>query len=139
MYSKILAPVDMAHVDKLEKALQTTADLAKMYAAPVAYVGVTSPQPGPAAHTPEEFEQKLEAFAARQTAAHGHASEAHMVVAHDPAADLDHVLIDAVDEVGADLVVMASHVPGVANYVWPTHGGQVAGHAKASVFVVRPE
>jgi len=139
MYTKILTPVDLAHVDKLEKALQTTADLAKMYAAPVAYVGVTSPQPGPVAHTPEAFEQKLEAFAARQTEAHGHTSEAHMVVAHDPAVDLNHALIEAVDDVGADLVVMASHVPGVANYVWPTHGGQVAGHAKASVFVVRPE
>ena len=139
MYSKILVPVDLAHADKLEKALQTAADLAKKYAAPVAYVGVTSPQPGPVAHTPEEFGQKLETFAARQTAANGHVAEAHMVVAHDPAVDLNKVLIDAIDEVGADLVVMASHVPGVADYIWPSHGGQVAGHAKASVFVVRPE
>jgi hypothetical protein len=33
---------------------------------------------------------------------------------------------------------MASHVPGLTEYVWPSNGGKLAGHAKASVFVVRP-
>jgi len=42
-----------------------------------------------------------------------------------------------VEEAGADLVVMASHVPNVTDYIWPSHGGWVAEHSDASVFVVR--
>ena len=38
---------------------------------------------------------------------------------------------------GADLVVMQSHVPGLMDYIWPSNGGKVAGHAKCSVLVVR--
>jgi nucleotide-binding universal stress UspA family protein len=39
--------------------------------------------------------------------------------------------------VGADLVVMATHLPGVSDYIWAGHGAHVAAHSKASVFLVR--
>ncbi|MGD8310649.1 MAG: hypothetical protein PVG98_14530 [Chromatiales bacterium] len=45
--------------------------------------------------------------------------------------------MEAVDDIGADLVVMASHIPDVVDYIWPSNGGKVAGHSDASVFVVR--
>ena len=38
---------------------------------------------------------------------------------------------------GADLVVMATHVPNLTDYIWASHGGHLASHAKASVFLVR--
>jgi nucleotide-binding universal stress UspA family protein len=31
MYSRIMVPVDLAHIERLEKALATAADLAKHY------------------------------------------------------------------------------------------------------------
>ena len=39
--------------------------------------------------------------------------------------------------VGADLVIMASHVPGMLEHIFSSHGGYIAQHAKVSVFVVR--
>jgi nucleotide-binding universal stress UspA family protein len=53
--------------------------------------------------------------------------------------DVDKVLLStAVVESGAvDLVVMQSHVPGISDYLWGSHGGHLAAHADISVFVVR--
>ena len=46
-------------------------------------------------------------------------------------------MLKAIVNTGPDLVVIASHVPNVLDYVWPSNGGKVAERAKCSVFVVR--
>ena len=112
MYKIIMIPVDLEHSATLEKALATGADLAKHYHAELYAVGVTHAAPGAVAHNPSEYAQKLEAFAADQTAKYGVDFRAKAMVSHDPAADLDDTLEQAASEIGADLVVMASHVPG---------------------------
>ncbi|SEA85076.1 universal stress protein [Rubrimonas cliftonensis] len=137
MYDAIMVPVDLAHADKLDKALSVAADLAKLYAAPICYVGVTAATPGSVAHSPREYEQKLGAFARAQAEARGVEATSRALVSHDPAVDLDEALLDAVRETGADLVVMASHVPGLLDAVWPSHGGALASHASTSVMLVR--
>lgn len=137
MFSKILTPVDLAHVDRLERALQCAADLAKHYGIEVVYVGVTAETPGSLAHNPEEYAEKLGKFAAAQSELHGINGTAHSVIAHDPTTDLDDAILKSIDAIGADLVVMASHVPSITDYIWPSNGGKIAAHAKASVMVVR--
>ncbi len=137
MYKQIMVPVDLTHIDHLEKALQTAADLANHYGSPVCYVGVTPETPSPVAHNPTEFAKKLEAFADEQGSKHGHQTSAKAYASHDPAIEINDTLLKAVKETGADLVVMQSHVPNVTDYIWPSHGGSVASHTDASVFVVR--
>lgn len=140
MYKMIAVPVDLAHADRLQKAVDTAGGLAKFYGAQVTYIGVTAATPGPEGHNPTEYRTHLDAFAAEQAKAHGIGVAAHAVVSHDPAANLDRDLLGAVEAIGADLVVMASHEPGAADrfwHLWPSHGGAMATHAKASVFVVR--
>ncbi|EDM71143.1 UspA domain protein [Roseobacter sp. AzwK-3b] len=137
MFKKIMTPVDLAHQGDLQKALAVTADLAKHYGASVVFVGATSSTPSATAHTPEEYRKKLEAFAKDQSEAHGFEASADMVIAHDPTTDVDDVLLKAVRETGADIVVMQSHMPNILDYVWPSNGGKIAEHAKVSVFVVR--
>jgi nucleotide-binding universal stress UspA family protein len=137
VYTKIMAPVDLAHVDRLDKALRAAADLSNHYKIPVCYVGVTAATPGPLAHNPEEFAEKLEAFGRRQASLYGHEATTKAYTSHDPAIDLDDTLLAAVNEIGADLVVMASHIPDIVDYVWPSNGGKIASHSDASVFVVR--
>jgi nucleotide-binding universal stress UspA family protein len=132
-----MVPVDLAHKGDLDKALKTAADLASHYGVPVCYVGVTSPQPGSVAHTPEEFAKKLEGFAQDEAKKHGHEASSKSYTSHDPTVDIDDTLLKAVKETDSDLVVMASHAPNILDYVWPSNGGKVAEHAKASVFVVR--
>ena len=137
MFKQIMVPVDLEHTDQLSRSLSIAADLANHYKAPVCYVGVTQSQPSSISHNPEEFEQKLTAFAEEQTKQNGHEASARAFVGHDLVADVDDVLLKAVDETGADLVVMASHVPTLADYIWPSNGGKIAAHSKAAVFVVR--
>ncbi|MXQ07145.1 universal stress protein [Alphaproteobacteria bacterium GH1-50] len=137
MYSTIMVPVDLAHLGTLTKALSTATDLAKHYDVPVVYVGVTSAAPGPLGHTPEEYGDKLSSFAAEQANAGGIKTSSQTLVSHDPTTDVDDALLQAVKDTGADLVVMASHLPGLADYVWPSNGGKIAAHSSASVFVVR--
>lgn len=137
MYKKIMMPVDLAHPDRLEKALATSADLAAHYKIPVCFVGVTAATPGPVAHTPQEFTAKLDRFAADQAAARGIEATAKTCVSHDPAVDLEETLMKAVEEIGADLVVTGSHVPGLPEYVFASNSGYLASHAHVSVFVVR--
>ena len=139
MFSRIMAPVDLVHAERLVKALAVTADLAQHYDVPVTYVAVAAATPGPLGHNPAEFADRLAAFAAGQADAHGIAATGLALTSHDPTTDLDDTLLKAIDEIGADLVVMASHIPNVADHVWPSNGGKLAGHASASVFVVRPD
>lgn len=137
MYRTILVPVDLAHVERLDKALSTAADLARHYDATVTYVGVTEETPGPVARTPAAFGQRLDAFARDQASAHGIRATAHAIVATDPAAQINKRMLQAVHDLKADLVVMASHPPAVLDWILPSHGGYLAEHAPASVFVVR--
>ena len=137
MYQQIMVPVDLAHVERLDKALTTAANLAKHYAIPVCYVGVTATQPSAVAHTPQEYTQKLERFAAERGRQHGIDATAKAYISHDPTIDLDDTLYKAIADTGADLVVMASHVPGLPDYIWGSNAGSLAAHASVSVFVVR--
>ena len=137
MYHKIVVPVALAHVDKLVKALATAADLGKHYGASLHMVGVTSPAADEVSRNAEEFREKLEAFAAEQGNARGVEFAAHAIVTPDPAVELDKRLDEYIHEVGADLVVMASHVPGYREYVFTSNAGFLASHTDVSVFVVR--
>lgn len=137
MYTNIMIPVDLAHRETLEKALATGADLAKHYGAGLHLVGVTDVTPGAAAHNPEEYAGKLKAFADELSGRFGCKFNALAMTSHDPAVDLDATLRKAADQIGADLIVMASHVPGLADYVFASHAGYLASHSKLSVFVVR--
>jgi len=137
MYNRIMVPVDLAHIEKLGKAINTATDLAKHYGIPICFVGVTAGTPSEVAHTPEEFGEKLERFGAEQSKSHGLEIETAAYQSHDPAVDLDKKLISAAREKQADLIVMASHVPGLREHIFASHAGTVAAHAGVSVFVIR--
>ncbi len=137
MFTKIMVAVDLSHADRLTRALSCAAELSKTFDAPLVYVGVTSGLPGSVAHTPDEYRKKLAGFAAEQATAHGIKTDSHAMICHDVAVEIDHELLKAIPEVGADLVVMASHIPHLSDYIWPSNGGRVATHAKTSVMIVR--
>jgi len=137
VFKKIVGPVDLAHVQSLEHALGCAADLAKHYSSPITYVGVTSSGPTTLAPHPDEFHKILSAFADGEVGKHGVEATAHTSIAHDLPTEVDDALLRAIDETGADLVVMASHVPGAIEYIWPSNGGKVASHANCSVLLIR--
>jgi nucleotide-binding universal stress UspA family protein len=137
MYQKVMVPVDLLHTDRLEKAITTGADLAKHYGIPLCFVGVTAETPTEIAHTPSEFRAKLAAFGTEQAAKYDVAIDTAAYASHDPTVDLNETLMAAAKENEADLIVMASHVPGLPEHIFASHAGAVASHAEVSVFVVR--
>lgn len=137
MFSKILVPVDLGHLDRLEKALAVAAAEARHHGIPVVYLGVTEETPGAVARNPRDYAEKLDAFAAGQAQAHAITASALAVVSTDPATEINRRILQAIKETGADLVVMASHQPRLLDWIVPSHGGHVAEHADVSVFVIR--
>ncbi|MDR5900928.1 MULTISPECIES: universal stress protein [Halomonas] len=139
MFNKIMVPVDLAHIEVIEPSLKVSADMARHYQAEVCYVGVTATTPGSVARTPEEYAQKLEAFAQQRGQVHGQPVSSKMICRVDPVADLVDTLVKAIDEVEADLVVMPTHAHRHLDIVMPANGSQVASRTSASVFLVRPD
>ena len=137
MFKKIMVPVDLRHVERLGYALDVASDLAKHYGIEICYVAVTSPEPSELGHSPSEVEERLKSFGADMAQQNGHAATTHLIVSGDPAIDLDKKLLTAIEDAAADLVVMASHIPNITDYIWASHGGTIALHAKASVMLVR--
>lgn len=138
MFNKIMVPVDLAHLPALQKALDVAADMARHYDAALCYVGVTTSQPSSVAHDPEEYRDKLDAFAREHAPDNGQPPSVAVYISHDPATDLDDILVGAVDELRADLLVMATHLPRHGDAIMPANGSKVAKHTNASVFLVRP-
>ncbi|WP_339934945.1 universal stress protein [Vreelandella glaciei] len=137
MFKNIMVPVDLAHLDTFEPSLSIVADLAKKYDAHITYVSVTANTPTSVARTPQEYEQKLNAFAQERQKVHGQPVSIKVYSSTDPIANVDSLLVKAVDEVGADLVMMATHPPRHLDIVMSSHGGKVATHTNASVFLLR--
>ena len=137
MFTKIMVPVDLAHAATVEKAIQVAADLAKLHNAEIFLVGVTDTAPGSVAHDPNEYQQRLEQFAADHSSRHGCSMTAKVVICNDPAAELDEALEDYGKEINVDLVVMASHLPGFMDHLFHSRAGHLATHTDISVFIVR--
>ncbi len=138
MFKKIMVPVHHDQKEKLGRALTVAAEMALRYDAEVCYVSVTSRAPGPSGRTPEAKTDALAAFAADQAQRLDIARvSSHLELNHDPTTQLGAALLAALDTVGADLVVMASHMPGWSDMVTGNHGGWMASNARCSVFVIR--
>ena len=137
MYKHILVPVDLHHKDAMGKALTAASDLGKHYGADIHLVSVTASAASEIAHTPEEYQEKLEAFAKEQGDKLGANLDAKTIVAPDPVRDLERVIEEQIDEQNIDLVVMASHVPHFGDYLIQSNAGNVAAHTDTSIFIVR--
>lgn len=137
MFKKIMVPVDLAHIDSLDKAMNVATDLAKLYGAVIHYVGVTGSGPGAAGHNPDEFNAHLKKLADERARQSGVDITAKTIVSNDVAVELDATLKRAGQDLDADLIVVGSHVPSFADYIFSAHGSSLATHASASVFVVR--
>lgn len=137
MYQHIMVPVDLTHLEALEKALVTATDLARHYSCPVTYVGVAASTPGALGHNPHEFGESLAEFGRAEAGKRGVDVRTKAVISHDPTSDLDDALVRAAQDLGADLVVMATHHPTIVDYLWPSNGGRMANHSDLSVFLVR--
>lgn len=137
MFSTIMVPVDLRHRATLGKAVDLACSMARDHAAEICFVSVSGELPSEIARSSGDYGEKLQEFAARKAEQYGITARALNLGSPDPEAEVDRKLLDTIEKVGADLVVMASHRPGLMDYIFASHGGYIASHAKVSVFVVR--
>lgn len=133
----IVLPIDLAHTGALTKAIDISADIAKSNGAKLTMVGVTSSAPTEASRNPKEFNIKLAAFAEEIAAQHDIKVETLSLVSVDVPVELGGALLKAAEDLSCDLIVMASHIPGIIEHVFASNAGYVASHAHCSVYVVR--
>lgn len=138
MYSRILVPVDLSNAAQLTKALDIAARTAKDSDARVLYVGVVDNVPTIGKDGDRQrMKAELDAFAAEQAQLHKIQTEDHVALRGDLHLHVGSEIIDTAKSANCDLIVMASHVPGIKDHIFSSNAGYVATHAPMSVFVVR--
>ncbi len=140
MFKTILVPVDISQVDAAIQALSLAKDVAKARGGKIVLLNVVEEVPNYiAAEIPAEVltnsveraETELTAFAERE----GLAGDVEIVIRRGHAG---RDILAFAGERKADMIVMASHDPGIVDYFLGSVAGHVVRHAHCSVLVVRP-
>lgn len=141
MYKEILLPIDLNDVASQRKAVETAIALARAFGARV-HVQTIVPDfgmPLVAGYFPEDFEGKALENANR--ALHDFVKQTfpddvsvQHIVAHG---SIYQEILACAKEIGAHLIVMASHRPDLADYLIGPNASRVTRHADCSVLVVR--
>jgi len=140
MFRKLLLAVDLQETTSWIHALPAALDLCRLSGGALHVVTVASEvNVQVASFFPADANQKLQ----QQMVADLHA----WIVAHVPAGIDVHQIVGqgsvhreilaAAEKIDADLIVMASHTPGIADYVLSANSAHVVRHAACSVMVVR--
>jgi len=135
----ILVPIDIAEEEAGAAALRLGQDLAKLRGGKLVLFNVLEQVPGyVAAQLPEGFHESALTIAAAklQEIAREHelGETAEIVVreGHPPTEILEFAA-----EIGADMIIVASHTPGLVDYFLGSVAARVVRHADCSVLVAR--
>ena len=139
MIKTILVPIDLAQKEAGAAALDLAQDLAKTHRSRLVLLNVVAHVPGyVAAQLPKGFrEQALadtDADLKEFATAHGLGESADVVVREGHAST---EILEHANKIGADMIVIASHDPGLADYLLGSVAARVVRHAHCSVLVAR--
>ena len=142
MYKDILLAVDVQDPEDQMKAVGTAAEYAKAFGSTLHVISVV-PDYGLAivgSYFPPDHEEKTLAMAKENLQAFcdkhlPEGIEVQHIVGHGR---IYQEVLRYAEEVGADLIVMASHKPGLEDYLVGPNAERVMRHASCSVLVVRP-
>jgi universal stress protein F len=136
MYKTILVPIDIAHLDK-GKAMIDVATAHANTGAKIIILNVVEEIPTwAAAEIPEAILDK-----SRQTSV-----DEMNAIAKESGIEMDvevrmghsyKTILDVADEKSADMIIVASHRPGLQDYFLGSTAAKVVRHAKCSVLVIR--
>lgn len=134
MYKTILVPIDLSHPDQGRAILKTARKIGGDGSRLVALY-VTADIPGyVAAELPMGTLKRTEEKAAADLKAVAASARAETMVrtGHAPT-----VIIETAESIGADLIVIASHRPGLQDYFLGSTAARVVRHSDCSVLVER--
>ena len=134
MYKTILVPIDLAHPEICGKTLEIARRIGGKQCR-IATLYVAADIPGFVANElPEGLLQKQieNARAKLKALADEAGAESKVVTGHPPV-----MILDYAKEIGADLIVIASHRPGLQDYFLGSTAARVVRHADCAVLVDR--
>ncbi|MEO1494008.1 MAG: universal stress protein [Pseudomonadota bacterium] len=137
MYQKIMVPVDLENTEQLSGALSVAQQIAEANGSEVLIAGVHGGAPSSLAHNADEYQKKLDTYAASLPCASVCKTSALPIYSRDPGVEIGPAIVKAAQDNEVQLIVMASHMPGWVEHVFHSNAGYVACHATMSVFVVR--
>ncbi|MCB1475879.1 MAG: universal stress protein [Rhodobiaceae bacterium] len=138
MFKSILVPIDLSDPDYYKSAISTAAEMAKRDGADLHLVTVLPVISGMvASHVPADIEsqitddakKEIEKLAGATGLSKAKASVRHGAVYHE--------VLDEAERIGADLIVMGSHRPGMATYLIGSNAARIVRHATCAVLVLR--
>jgi len=136
MYKAIMVPIDLAHAEKGKAMIEVARKLGDK-AARIVLINVVVDIPTYlAAELPGGIIEKAKEDAHSDLEAMAKAAGVKADVevrSGSPAA----AILAAAEEKGADLIIIASHQPGLQDYLLGSTASRVVRHAKCSVLVVR--
>jgi nucleotide-binding universal stress UspA family protein len=139
MFKTILVPVDISHIDGTRQALSLAKDVARSRGGKIVLLNIIEEVPNyVAAEIPVEIFAMADDTARQEMVslaqAEGLGDDAEIVVLHGHAS---RDILKFAEERKADMIVMSSHEPGIADYFLGSTSSHVVRHAHCSVLIVR--
>jgi len=145
MFKNILVPIDLAHVEKDSSLVKIAKDFAKKHDCKLTFLNVIPDFPAMVAvemvavvQLPKDLPEKMSSTTRAKlrdlTKKNKFSASTEVRVEHGhPAREILKVAAD----IHADLILIASHQPGLADYLLGSVAGKVVRHAHCSVLVSR--
>ncbi|UCH73463.1 MAG: universal stress protein [Rhodospirillales bacterium] len=136
----ILVPIDIAQLEAADAAVALARDVAETHGARLVLLNVVERVPGfVASQLPKSFHEKAlaegKARLGEMAVRHGLGDGAEIVVRDGhPSTEI----LEYAQQIGADLIAIASHDPDLSDYFLGSVAARVVRHAHCSVLVVRP-
>lgn len=139
MFKNILVPVDLAHLEKGTALIDRVKQVAGRHDGKLTLLNVVPEIPGfVIGQLPKGVYEKMmsDAEAALQDLVkkHGLAASTEIKIERGHPA---HQILHVATKTHADLILVASHQPGLSDYLLGSTAGKVVRHAQCSVLVVR--
>jgi nucleotide-binding universal stress UspA family protein len=139
-FTTILVPIDLEHGEHIDDALRLSAEIAEAHGADVHLLSIIEAAPVVVSqHLPEGYEHMAAKSVERDLAP--------LVARMGPAAErvttcvrfggVYQEILAYAKKIGADLILIGSHKPNIADYLLGSNAARVVRHAECSVFVVR--
>jgi nucleotide-binding universal stress UspA family protein len=140
MFKQILVPVDLAEVEVSRPALDKAVALAGITGAKVALVYVRSILPVTfMEYVPPSFDEEQQNQCEKEIAdvAASVALPKGSVTTNIRMGSVYNEVLAEAKKIGADLIVVGSHRPGMATYLLGSNASTIVRHAECSVLVIR--
>lgn len=129
MFKNILVPVDLDRPKGSVKAMETAQEIARAEGGTVTVVSVQPIIIDEGGQRPPNYQPRMDAFLQQ----YGEGATGILKLGGSISSEIRW----AADEIGADLIVMASHDPHFTDYLVGSNAAHVALHTACSVLVVR--